>query len=107
MIIQESLCQRIENLFNRKRNDKSFDDIKFDVKQSKTTKSIYITVSTKIDGERFRNTFRISDHGNSKARTKVVKSSTRFDYIERRVNTMVKIVREMRYKYLLESINKK
>lgn len=107
MIIQKSLCQRIENLFNRKRNDKSFDDIKFEVKHSKTTNSIYITIATKVEGERFRSTFRFSDHKNSTARTKIVSKTMNFNYIERKVDIMIKNVRKMRYEHLLESIKKK
>jgi hypothetical protein len=106
MIIQESLYQRIESLINRKRKDKSYSDIIFGSDKSNTTKSFYIWVKTYANNEEIRMSFRFSDHRNSQVKTKVIKRTTNFSYIERKLEFMVSRAREIRYEKLIKTIEK-
>lgn len=102
MKIQESLVQRIEGYIKQLQQQKDLTEIKFKVKSSNTTKSIYIQASTRINGKIIRRSFRISDHRNSKIPTKIICKSTNFTLIKRRIEGMISSLEKKR---LEESFN--
>ncbi|NCU41493.1 MAG: hypothetical protein EOM19_02075 [Candidatus Moranbacteria bacterium] len=59
---------------------------------------------TKVNKDILKTTYRISDHYNSKVKTKVVKRATNFNFITRKINNMIKQVRTMRYYKLVENV---
>jgi len=102
MKIQESLIQRIEGYIKQLQREKDLSEYRFKTHQSNTTKSIYIRVSTKVNGKILRRSFRISDHRNSKIPTKIVCKSTNFTLIKRRVKGLITALEKRR---LEESFN--
>jgi hypothetical protein len=104
MIIQQELYERIEKLINSKKTNKKNEDIVIILSKSKTTSSIYITVLSAYEEEKIRIKYRISDHHNSKVKTKVVRRATTFNFIERKLDSMIKRVRTIRYNRLVNSI---
>lgn len=107
MIIQEQLYKRIEGLINSKRNNPKYNDVRFKLSKSKSSNSIYMTVMTMVQDNHIRIKYRISDHYNSRVKTKIVRRSTTFKFIERKLNSMIRQARLIRYNHLVKSICKK
>lgn len=106
MIIQEQLYKRIEGLINSKRNNPKYNDVRFKLSKSNSSNSIYMTVMTIAKDNHIRIKYRISDHYNSEVKTKVVRRTTNFNFIERKLDLMIKQARSIRYNHLVKSVCK-
>lgn len=52
----------IFKIFNKLKKNPKYKDINFNIKKAKRTNTIYITLTTKVNGEIIKRTKRISDH---------------------------------------------
>lgn len=107
MILQESLSKRIEGYVKEQQVKKDLSDLNFVVYQAKRTKTVYIKVFTFVGEKKVKLTFRISDHLNSRAKTKLISKNMNFNQIKGKINRMIKDIRAVRYQLLLNSLNEK
>lgn len=107
MVIQPELVRRVEDYVDSLRKQKKYEHILFTVKQSKTTRSLYVQLFSRMNGQMIRLTYRFSDHLNSKVKTTVIKKTTSFKLIERKINAMLKSMKKIRFKMWCEEEAKK
>ena len=103
MKLCEGLYDRIKNMIKIYNN--TYEDIQFDVKHSNTTNSIYLLAISNDNGITIKKKYRLSDHKNSRIKTKIIAKSTKFSYIERLFESMARDVRMSRFKMLMNQIN--
>ena len=101
MFSQEELTKKIENFITQEKTKRDLSDLSFKVLKSQTTNSIYVTVRSYVNNEDIKISYRFSDHKNSKVKTKIVKGKIDNDFIAKKINLMIKQVRYIRYKVLL------
>lgn len=93
MKIDEELLIKIDNYIQKIKKEKMIKDIdliSYEVRMSKTTKSIYITVWTFLEKEIYKKYYRISDHPNKKVKqATIVKKETNLDFIYKRIRKMI------------------
>jgi len=102
MKLCKALYDKIEHfaqLYNQQ-----LDDVKFEIKQSHTTSSIYLVAVSKSQNVSIKKTLRFSDHRNSNAKTKIVTKSTKFSYIKRQFDSMKNDIRRIRFNVLMNQI---
>ena len=102
MKLNSELYNRIEkqiHICNEK-----YEDVEFDIKKSNTTNSIYIQAYNKANEIPVKLSYRFSDHRNSSVKTKIISKNTKFSYINRVIDKMVKDVRNIRFKQLMNQI---
>lgn len=88
-----------------KKNQKN-GHIAFDLRQSKTTLSIYLTAKTIAEGKLIKKTIRFSDHGTGR---RIKKGSNpnrknRKNLIERQIENLIKEIEKIRLKALIKKI---
>jgi hypothetical protein len=96
------LYDRIENL--TKIYNSKYQDIKFDIKHSNTTNSIYLMALSNGNGVNIKKKIRLSDHKNSDVRTKIITKNTKFSYIKRLFDSIANDVRDTRFRVLMNQI---
>lgn len=106
MKIQENLIIRIEKYIRKIQQEQDLSQFRFKITESKTTNSIYIQVSTVINHIVYKEQFRVSDHGNSKVKTKIVCKSTDFGLIIRSIEKMIKKLKDKRLGKLLNAVSR-
>ena len=97
MIIQDDLIRRINEHIKKVEAQPKNKNIKFECRQSKSSKSIYITLTSILDGEFLKHQYRISDHRRNKAETKIICKNTKFSFIENKINQLARKMRKTRY----------
>lgn len=107
MIIQESLIERIKSYIEQLKRENALSDCKLKVVESKSTKSIYVVASTKVNDKTLVRRFRISDHRNSKIPTKIICRATNFELIRRRIKSLIKELEKKRFQELLNGLHTK
>ena len=107
MVIQDSLVARVDKFIRKLRSEMNLEEYIFSVTKSKTTNSLYVAVISYVQKERIRLTYRFSDHGNSKVKTKIVCRTTSFKFIERKILRMIKKVKRMRCEKQFELLERK
>lgn len=106
MKLSETLIKKIEQHIERLKIKKDLSNFYFKIRKSKTSKSIYIHLYTQVNNKIIKRQFRISDHQSKMKNTKVVTESTKFSYIKRRIEKLIKDAKNARYKALCENIKK-
>lgn len=106
MKLQEELVEKIEKYIRKIQQERDLSKFRFSVKESKTTNSIYIQVSTLINHRVYKEKFRISDHRYSNVKTKLVCKSTTFDLIIRSIDKMIKKLENKRLGKLINAISR-
>lgn len=106
MKLQEYLKIRIEKYIEKIKKERNIEDIAFEVYKAKTTSSIYVTAKTMANETPIKIKFRFSDHYSEKVKTKIVTKSTTFGHIQRKIDQMIKEVRALRIKMLINEIKK-
>jgi hypothetical protein len=102
MKLCEALYYRIERFAQT--YNQQHDDVKFLIKKSNTTNSIYLVAESKSNDVSIKKTFRISDHRNSNAKTKIIAKNTKFSHIERLFDSMKNDIRSIRFNVLMNQI---
>lgn len=104
MKIQKSLITRIDTYIKELKKGQDLSDYEFKIRKSNSTNSIYIQVYSYIDSKQIRSSYRLSDHFNSKVKTKIITKHTRFDFIKRKIEKMIRNNRNIRVHYLMNSL---
>ena len=106
MIIQDALISRIEQYIEKLKKERELDRIEFRVSKSQSTSSTYITLISFVEGERIKLQFRISDHYNSKVKTKILKKNTKFTLIEKEIKMLIRRTNKIRFKIKMNHVSK-
>lgn len=102
MKLCKGLYDRIENLANI--YNSMYEDIKFDIKLSNTTNSIYLIAHSNDNGVNIKKKIRLSDHKNSVVKTKIITKNTKYSYITRLFDSIANDVRNTRFRVLMNQI---
>lgn len=93
MKINEELLINIDKYIQKLKKDKTIKDIdliSYEIKMSKTTKSIYIKVWTFLGKETYKKYYRISDHHSKKVKKAViVTNETNLELIYKQIRKMI------------------
>lgn len=93
MEINEELLIKIDKYIQKMKKEKMIKDIElisYEIRMSKTTKSIYIKVWTSLGNETYKKNYRISDHYGKKTKNGVIVSNeTNLELIYKRIRKMI------------------
>ena len=97
MVIQEDTLRRVEEYLDKLRREPRNSNLIFDCHMSKSSISLYVKVSSHVGRRYLKLEYRFSDHYKSTVKTKIIKKNTKFGFIQRKIDKMIKKMGIMRY----------